>query len=263
MPAQAILADTAAALIHARRTATKLAEFPGPIPATLGDAYALQRAVLRGIGGAVLGWKIGRIPTPDVARLGCDRLAGPILDIAQGGSGEARVFPGGAGAVEAEFMMRLAHVPGGPPADDDAARLLVDRVCAGIEVASSPVRTIHDTAPFGIIADLGINNGNLLGPEFGRDDGFDELEIVTRIDGAVVGTGRACDVLDGPFGALRFLLDLHFAGTVKVAAGQWISAGAITGVHTITVGQVAEVAFGDRGRLSCRAVAQMPESEHA
>lgn len=257
------LADVSQALIDARRSAIALGDFPPPVPATLAEAYAVQHAVRRGMDDPVLGWKIGRIPAAQIERLGAERLAGPILSIADAAAGEARVFVGGAGAVEAEFMLRLARLPDRVPASADEACGLIDRVCAGIEVASSPVRTIHDHAPFGIIADLGINNGNLIGPDFSRDGDFDRLQVTTRIGGELVGAGRACDVLDGPFGAVRFLLGLHFAGTIALEAEQWISAGAITGVHPIAVGQRAEVDFGGRATLACSAVAQVALSELA
>ncbi len=254
---------TVTALADARRQAGTLATFPGLLPDTLADAYAVQQAVLRDVGGAVLGWKVGRIPPARVAELAEERLAGPILSIAEATGGFARVFAGGAGAVEAEFMLRLAHIPERIPRDLDEARQVVDRVCAGIEIASSPVRTIHDYAPFGIIADLGINNGNQLGPGFDRDGGFEHLEISTTIDGEVVGAGRAADVLDGPFGAVRFVIGLHLAGTITLSPGQWISAGAITGVHPIRPGQRAEINFGGRVIMACTAIAAVPQAQFA
>ena len=214
--------------------------------------------VLSGSGEAVLGWKIGRIPAVDVDRLNADRLAGPIRSIGEAECGEAPIFTGGAGAIEAEFMLRLAHIPERAPRTDPEARALVDLVCAGIEVASSPIRTIHDHAPFDIIADLGINNGNLLGAEFALDSDFDRFTVTTRIYGEPVGTGRACDVLDGPFGAVRFLVALHLAEVLQIEPGQWISAGAITGVHPISVGQRAEIDFGGRATMVCTAVAEKP-----
>ena len=245
----------AAALLEARRAGRALTAFPQPVPATLADAYACQQHVQAALGAPVLGWKVGRIPGPLVETLGAERLAGPVLRCAELGDapGSARLFVGGAGAIESEAMLRLDRVPDEVPATDEAARALVGDIRAGFEVASSPAPDVHDHAPFGIIADIGINNGILLGPRL-APDGFDRLTVETRIDGEVVGTGRACDVLDGPWGSLRFLVDLHLRGMIALAPGQWISAGAITGVHPIVPGQSATATFGPDVAIACAAV---------
>lgn len=247
--------DAATLLIEARRAGTALAAFPRPAPATLEDAYAVQRRLCDALALPVLGWKVGRIPGPLVASLAAERLAGPILrsvDVSDGTPGQARIFVGGAGAIEAEVMLRLDRVPDHLPSLADAPDY-VSEIRVGFEVASSPAPDVHDLAPFGIIADIGINNGLLIGPPLARD-GFDQLGVETRIDGASVGRGRACDVLDGPWGSLRFLIDLHLRGVIALAPGHWISAGAITGVHPIVPGEHATASFGPAIRIACTAV---------
>ena len=248
--------DAAFALFEARRTGRALARFPAPVPATLADAYAVQHALLAALGGPVLGWKVGRIPPAMIDALGVERLAGPILRCAELDGqtpGEARIFVGGAGAIEAEVMLRLRAVPSRPLAPDDDAHIWVDDIRAGFEIASSPAPDVHAHAPFAIIADIGINNGLLLGPRLDSAD-FDRLEVTTEIGGAAVGAGRACDVLDGPWGSLRFLVGLHHDGVIRLEPGQWISAGAITGVHPIAAGQSATARFGDHVRIACTAI---------
>src|SRR5690606_2090543 len=100
-----------------------------------------------------------------VAALGTARLAGPVLRCARldgAAPGEARVFVGGAGAIEAEIMLRLTDVPRRRLTDNQETRALIGEIRAGFEVASSPAPDVHDHAPYGIIADIGINNGLLL-----------------------------------------------------------------------------------------------------
>ncbi|WP_144243897.1 2-keto-4-pentenoate hydratase [Sphingopyxis sp. MWB1] len=247
-------------LLDARRAGAALPHFPGSVPGTLADAYACQHRLTAALGQPVLGWKVGRIPVPLIDQLGTDRLAGPVLRSAQltgETPGQAHIFVGGAAAIEVELMLRLAKLPPELPATPDDTRGCVDRICAGFEVASSPAPDVHDHAPYGIIADVGINNGLLIGPEL-EPEGCEQLMVETRIADAVVGTGRACDILDGPWGALHFLMALHFRGEIRLAAGQWISAGAITGVHPIDPGQSATARFGDKAIIHCIAV---PESE--
>ncbi|MDZ3832712.1 MAG: 2-keto-4-pentenoate hydratase [Sphingopyxis sp.] len=248
--------DPAAILCAARQSGAALAAFPGPVPDTLEDAYACQRRLLAGLGSPVRGWKVGRIPPAMTGVLAAERLAGPVLRCAMlsgEAPGEAAVFVGGAAAIEVEVMLRLAGVPDRVLRDDAEARGYVDAVCAGFEVASSPAPDVHDHAPFGIISDNGINNGILIGPSLSADD-FDHVPVETRIGGTLVGQGRAVDILDGPLGALRFLVDLHLRGMIVLAPGQWISAGAITGVHPFAPGEVATARFGADLAISCVAV---------
>lgn len=249
--------DPVAALLGARLSGQALPAFPAPVPATLAGAYAVQKRLTAALGAPVLGWKVGRIPPALIETLGAERVAGPVLRIAgleANIPGEAPVFAGGAGAIEAEVMLRLRAVPDRLTGGDDGATW-VDEIRAGFEVASSPAPDVHDHAPFGIIADIGINNGLLLGPRLDIAD-FTTLGVETRIDGRAVGAGRPVDVLDGPWGSVNFLVDLHRRGVIELKAGQWISAGAVTGVHPIIVGQTATARFGPDTDIACIAVAE-------
>lgn len=253
MTASSNAQDIVAALLDARLTGRALPAFPAPVPATLADAYAIQHSLRAALGRPVLGWKLGRVPPPLVAPLGATRLAGPVLyctDLDGEAPGEARLFVDGGSAIEIEVMLRLRSVPDHRIESDDEARTYVEEVRAGFEVASSPAPDAFEHSPFSIIADVGINNGLLLGPQIALAD-FDEIEVSTDIDDVPVGAGRPSGVLDGPLGSLRFLVDLHHDGVITLEAGQWISAGAITGVHPITVGQTATAQFGADIRIAC------------
>lgn len=260
MKSESRAGDPVPDLLAARQAGAVLPHFPGTVPATLADAYDCQQRLALALGQPVLGWKVGRIPVPLIEALGAERLAGPVMrcaDLDGAMPGDASIFVGGAAAIEVELMLRLAHLPSELPASPDDTRRCVDRICAGFEVASSPAPDVHDHAPYGIIADVGINNGLLIGPEL-DPDGCEQLPVETWIEGELVGSGRACDILDGPWGALHFLLALHFRGDIVLAPGQWISAGAITGVHPIALGQTATARFGADVAIHSIAV---PESE--
>lgn len=250
--------DPVAALLEARLSGRALPAFPAPVPTTLAEAYAIQRRLSAALGAPIRGWKVGRIPPPLVDHLGAERIAGPVLRVAAlDGTvpGEAAVFAGGAGAIEAEVMLRLRAVPEGPVTGADDGAAWINEIRAGFEVASSPAPDVHSHAPYGIIADIGINNGLLLGPTLDLAD-FTGVAVETRIGDKTVGTGRPIDVLDGPWGSLDFLVDLHRRGIIELAAGQWISAGAITGVHPIAIGDTATARFGPSVQISCLAVAE-------
>lgn len=257
-PPSPAVSDPVAALLEARRSGRALPAFPSPVPATLADAYAIQQRLIAELEAPVLGWKVGRIPAALIDVLGAERLAGPVLRVVELDGdipGEATVFAGGAGAIEAEVMLRLRAVPDGRVTGNDDGLPWIDGIRAGFEIASSPAPDVHDHAPYGIIADIGINNGLLLGPSLDSAD-FQTLTVETRIDGATVGTGRAIDVLDGPWGSLNFLADLHRRGVIELKPGQWISAGAITGVHPLAIGQTAIACFGSAVDIACIAVAE-------
>ena len=73
---------------------------------------------------------------------------------------------------------------------------------------------------------------------------------------ARAGQGRASAFPDGAIGAARFLLELMARRGIPLSAGQWISTGAVTGVHDAEPGQKVEAWFGDEHHLACRLIAE-------
>lgn len=262
----AIIADR---FLSARRAAKGLAEYPGPLPATLADAYAIQDAAMAAWGKRVIGWKVGRVVPPLSERFATDRLAGPIfadqVALADRGEPAMPVFGEGFVAGEAEFLLRIAA---SPPAGQteftlfEAARL-IDRVHVGIEVASSPLGPINAIGPLAVVSDFGNNNGLVVGPEVPDwvTSGFEDWEVETVIEGRTAGTGRARGFPDGAIGAARFLFELLARRGIAVEAGQWISSGAVTGVHQAAPGERIEARFGSGLSVSCRLVAATPDGD--
>lgn len=256
----------ARAFVGARRAGAALTTYPGPIPADLGAAYRIQDLALGLDGRAVGGWKVGRINPPDDLRLGANRLAGPIFsdDIVAAGPGsspEMPVFAGGFAAVEAELLLHVRPGLAWPvPTDDAGTMAVIDEVRLGIEVASSPYPGINADGPTVTASDFGNNGGLVLGAALAGWQSLDlcAIEVTMAVDGREVGRATARTMLDGPLGAVRFLL-AHLAGRgISTAAGLWVSTGAITGVHEIAPGGSAVAAFGDHGSVACRIVARQP-----
>jgi 2-keto-4-pentenoate hydratase len=71
------------------------------------------------------------------------------------------------------------------------------------------------------------------------------------INGARVGAATTATMLDGPFGAARFLFELMAARGIALKSGQWISTGAVTGVHPVAVGDSVEATFDGRMTIDC------------
>jgi 2-keto-4-pentenoate hydratase len=259
-------ANIAGRFLSARRAAGGFADYPGAFPESLEDAYRIQDQAIAGWGRPVLGWKVGRVLPPYSQRFGTDRLAGPIFSIIEAHAGEIPalpVFANGFAAGEAEYLLRI----GSSPPDGkttfwlEEAAALIDAVHVGIEIASSPLRTINELGPVAVVSDFGNNNGLLVGPAIPdwRTSNFEDWTVVTLIDGIEAGSGNASAFPDGAIGSARFLFELMARHGIKLRAGQWISSGAVTGVHDAIPGQRVEARFGDRYRLACTLSEARPE----
>jgi len=259
-------ATIAGRFLAARHAAGGLAEYPGVFPESLDEAYAIQDAAIAAWGQPVVGWKVGRINPPLVERYGADRLAGPIFaarKFVAGAVPEMPVFAQGFVAGEAEFLLRIGRAPtaGQVRFTLDEAAELIDAVHVGIEIASSPLGAINRLGPVAVISDFGNNNGLVVGPAVAdwRGSGFEQWPVTTRIDGVEVGTGRAAAFPDGAIGAARFLFELMARRGIALTPGQWISSGAVSGVHDAAAGQTVEARFGDAYELTCTLKAAVPE----
>ena len=248
----------AQAFVEARQAGSALADYPGRLPESLDEAYRIQEQAIALFGNRIAGWKVGRIPDRLVETYGTDRLTGPIF---AGGVVEAvqeapemPVFADGFAAAEAEYLLRLGDLPPSFARDwtNETSAAYVDAIRIGIEVASSPFPGINEHGPAVTISDFGNNNGLVIGAQLPRDCDFLEWPVALTIDGDVAGEGTAAAMLDGPFGAVRFLFELAAERQLPLAKGQWISTGAVTGVHPVRPGARVEAQFGQDYRVACR-----------
>ncbi|NBB16793.1 2-keto-4-pentenoate hydratase [Caulobacter sp. SLTY] len=255
-------ADIARRFTDARRAADALPDFPGAIPADLAGAYAVQDAAIDRWNEAIVGWKVGRIAPPLQERLGSARVSGPVFarNLWRAEPGVEVPFPvfrGGFAAVEGEFVYRLGAdaLAGKTRWTAEEALDLADALFVGVETAGSPLATINQLGPLVVASDFGNNWGLILGEAVAdwREQAFADLTCTTAIEGAVVGTGTAADLPDGPAEALAWLLG-HCAGRGHpLKAGALVTTGAVTGVHDIVAGQSAAIDFGRYGTILCRA----------
>ncbi len=246
----------AEALVAARRGATGLADFPGEIPPDLETAYAIQDEAIAMWRRPVIGWKIGRVMPPLSERFGTLRLAGPIFAASDAADPEMPVFAEGSAAAETEFLLRIGARPPAGQARFTLfeAAALIDAVHVGIEIASSPVKSLNALGPTAVVADFGNNNGLVIGPELTdwRSLPFESWPVTTAIDGAEVGSGVSSSLPGGVFEAARFLFELMAARGIGLEPGQWISSGAITGVHPVEPSQRVDARFAPGLSAGCR-----------
>lgn len=256
---------TAQAFVAARQSARALAAYPGAIPSSLAIAYTIQNAAIEAYGSTVAGWKVGRVLPPLDAQYGTTRLAGPIfvetIQLAEP-TPAMPVFAGGFAAVEAEFLFRL-------DGDIDPAKLYwtvdealarVSAVHVGIEIASSPFAGINVHGPCVTASDFGNNFGLVVGDRIDewRGAALDDWDVSMTIDGTSVGNGRASAFPGGCAESVRFLLEHLASRRIAIAAGTWVSTGAISGVHEIAPGMTATATFGGGASVSCDIVAATP-----
>ncbi|MEG8055805.1 fumarylacetoacetate hydrolase family protein [Sphingomonas faeni] len=242
--------------VEARRVGTSLAEFPGNVPTTLAEGYAVQDEALRLVEGFIAGWKVGRINPP---LDGVDRLTGPIFadEVASAGVEPVAmpVFAQGFAAAEAEFLLRIGTAP--DPAKlrytVDEARAMIDAVHVGIEIASSPFPGINALGPTVTVSDFGNNNGLVVGAdaEGWREGDINDWPVELWINDALIGAATSATMLDGPFGAVRYLLEHMAARGIALSPGQWVSTGAVTGVHPVAIGDRVEARFDGRFAVHC------------
>lgn len=252
--------DIARTFVDARRARRAITAYPGPVPQSMADAYAVQDRAIRHDGRTIGGWKLGRINPPHLERLGANRLAGPIFTdqivSTRGGADVAMpIFAQGFGAAEAEFLLRIGTAPDPARSDYgvDEARDLIDAVHAGLEIASSPYPAINADGPAVTASDYGNNNGLVVGdpiPDW-RDHDLNAWTLEFRIDDGTIATGKGADMLDGPFGAAAFLFNLAATRGIVLTPGQWISSGAVTGVHPVVLGNRVEARFDGRYPVRC------------
>jgi 2-keto-4-pentenoate hydratase len=72
-----------------------------------------------------------------------------------------------------------------------------------------------------------------------------------EIDGVLAGEATSATMLDGPLGAVRFLLGNLATRGIDASAGLWVSTGAVTGVHPVAPGQAVRASFAGHGEVIC------------
>ena len=243
-------------LVGARLGAEPLSIFPGRLPETLEQAYAIQSASAERWPDEVASWKVARLSPTDRERFRAERLAGPVfkssIRIVEPGSCAAMaVYEGGFAAIEAEFALELAAAV--PPSDkdysDEELTGLVSAVYGAAEIASSPMPLVNELGAMSAISDFGANAGLVVGQKIDgwRSLGPGSLSARVAVDGVTVGEATPEPTGRDPLQAMRFLIGHTASRGIELPEGALISTGALTGVHDVRVGSTARVDFGPFG----------------
>lgn len=246
------------AFLQARSGANPMIDFPGKRPETFEQAYAIQSRSIRKWPDTVAGWKVAMLPVPLRKQLGGDRLCGPIFSASVVHAVDCSpvcipVFDGGFAAIEAEFVLVVGKTI--PPVQRDYSNQelaeLVSDMHIGVEIAGGPLKTINQIGPLAVVCDFGNNAGLLVGPAIknGISRALGTLHVTVNIDGSTVGDATAESIPGGPLQALRYLLDVCAARGITLNQGEFVSTGAVTGVHDVTPASQSSIEFKDIGTL--------------
>lgn len=249
------------ALLSARNEGRTLPKFPGSLPGTLAEAYAVQDLSLEASGQAIVGWKIGMVPPELREEMQVERIMGPVFknlchfigrSHGEGESLQLPVFDGGFIAIEAELILELGEdiAPGSVDTTGDLESY-VKAAYAGIEIASSPVPDLNDYGPAAIASDFGNNYGMVVGaPIENWQVGLAGMTTEVFINNELINSAPANNVLNGQMAALAYIIDCAAQRGIMLPAGTFICSGAITGVHETLVGATSTVRFGEVGDLN-------------
>lgn len=251
-------------LIAARQSCSPLDAFPGVLPETPEDAYHVQDLCIAGWDDKLVGWKVAGLRADLHEQFNAQRQSGPVfkknLQFSNGSDYIlAPVFSEGFAAIEAEFVIELADISSLPTSNltiEDAHKAIA-KVYMGIEIASSPMKNTHSYGSLSPICDFGNNAGVIVGPEINnwRELDLSNIEVSVKIANDTVGTAHTKPGLDGPLGAVAYLIEHLAKRGHKLEAGTYISSGAITGAHQTTIGIPSKVTFNGIGTISLELVA--------
>lgn len=250
----------ATSFVNARSAQSCISSYPGSIPDSLKDAYRIQDRAITLISQEIIGWKIGRIPANLTAAFGDQFLSGPVFHrnlhfVNPSSPHLVNAFKGGFCAVEGEVIFLIGQDADPSVCDWNAesVKTLIESSHVGIEIAGSPFQGINDHGPAVTVSDFGNNQSLLVGPKIA--DGCISREISVHCelhyDDVLKGQGFTQATSNGCLGALSWLANHLAARALPLKKGQWITTGAIAGVHAIGHGQLATVSFDTFGTLKC------------
>ena len=244
------------ALREARLSGEKLADYPGPTPSSMADAFAIQSAVRTTIGWKHAGWKIGCTSERAQKALKTDGpFPGPLY--------RERLFPSGthvktlasnSRTTEPEIAFTMAR---NLPAREKAWS--VDEVLDAVATVHPSVEIVNPRLPKGFndvvewyVADGGLSHALVLGQGVKPLKRADYARITNRVslNGVSKYSGIASNALGGPELALTWLANNLIAKGLFLRAGDVVTTGVITEVFDTHIGDHVEATYDLIGKVS-------------
>ncbi|WP_327673352.1 MULTISPECIES: 4-oxalocrotonate decarboxylase [unclassified Streptomyces] len=250
--------ELAARLDDAQRSVADTPSLADTHPLTIGDAYAVQKALLaRRVvrGERRTGVKLGFTSKAKMEQMGVSEIiVGELTDgmcVADGGTADLSRFihP----KVEPEVAFRIARDVDvdSPDTDTDTdITACVDAVAPALEIIDSRYRDFRFTYE-DVVADNTSAAGYVIGPWQPLRDVSDLPVRLRGENGEAAGSTAA--ILDGPLNALRALLDMARRRGFALRAGDVVLAGAATAAIPLTPG-VTTCEVAGLGQVGVRCV---------
>lgn len=240
---------TISALRNARLSGEKLTHYPGPVPASMAEAFAIQSAVRSSIGWKHVGWKIGCTSERAQKALKADGpFPGPVY--------EERLFPSGSHVQTLASNSRTTE----PEIAFTLARDLprknepwsVAEVLSAVATVHPSIEIVNPRLPKGFndvvewyVADGGLSHALVLGPGVAplKQDSYAKITNRISINGQSKFTGLGANALGGPELALTWLANDLIKRGLFLRAGDVVTTGVITEVFDTSLGDLVEATY--------------------
>ncbi len=248
--------ELGARLAAARLAPERLANYPSPPPQNLEDAYLTQNAMIKAMGLAVVGWKIGA--TSQIARemLDIDEpFSGPLFEnFVKQSPATLDVDLGDLRIVEAEigFCLKDAVPPRNKPYSREEVVEHIASVHPVFEVVNKRLPGDLRDDPCWLVADGGVDHAFIYGPgkrfDYSNDLATETVEV--KVDGKAVTEGIGANALGDPLNVVLWLANHLSARNIGLKSGDWISTGLISGVVVLDPGSTITAQFKNLGFVS-------------
>jgi 2-keto-4-pentenoate hydratase len=253
-------ADPLVAHVLAARAAKTASTLPGEGRAlSVADAYDVQDGVRQALvarGERVIGWKAGFTSRATQQAFGAD---GPVCGFLLGSG----VYASGAEvpvsdfvglAIEAEVALVMGRALAGPGVSPPQALLAVEGAVAALELID--FRYAGKPAATDAIADGVLAKAIVLGSPFTDVTHLDlALEgLVYELNGAIVATNTAAEVLGNPINSLAWIANHLGARGLGLRAGDVVMTGSVSQVLRAKAGDTVRARFTRLGMVTARFV---------
>ena len=248
--------DIIKALREGRKSGEKLTQYPGPAPASMAEAFAIQSAVRTSIGWKQAGWKIGCTSERAQKALKTDGpFRGPLYKEQLFSSGaHIKTLASNSRTTEPEIAFTMAR---DLPKRDKAWS--VDEVLAAVATVHPAIEIVNPRLPKGFndvvewyVADGGLNHALVLGNGTKTPNRADLAKITNRVsvNGVNKYSGIASNALGGPELALTWLANDLIAKGLFLRSGDVVTTGVITEVFDTNLGDFVEATYDLIGKVT-------------